>query len=308
MVLNIFLTGATGYIGGSIARRLTERGHSVRGLIRDTSKADALGAQGVVPVVGKLDDHDLLVDEARAADGVVNAADSMHRRCLEALIDGLRGSDKPLIHTSGIGMVSRDVLGDATSDDVLDDADAVIAGPHPAQQALRAQEAFVLEAAGAGVRTVVLSNSLLYGAALGLPAQSVQLPIMVRQARMSGEARFVGRGVNRWSTAHIADVADLYARALESAPAGTFCFVENGEASFAAIAGAIARRLGLGPARSWSLSEAAAALGEVPARFLLGTDARVHGTRARRQLGWAPRHVSVTEWIEGELPVSGVDA
>jgi nucleoside-diphosphate-sugar epimerase len=306
--LNIFLTGATGYIGGSIARRLSERGHSVRGLIRDASKADALAGLGIVPVIGTLDDCDLLVNEARRADGVVNAADSMHRPCLEALVDGLRGSNKPLVHTSGIGMVSRDVLGDATFDDVCNDLDAVIPGPHPAQRALRAQEVFVLDSAKAGVRTIVLSNSMIYGAAIGLPAQSVQLPIMVRQAFKSGEARFVGRGVNRWSTAHISDVADLYALSLEQAPAGTFCFVENGEASFAAIATAISRRLGLAPARSWELREATTALGEVAARYLLGSDARVRSTRARQKFGWAPRHGSVTEWIERELPFSTVDA
>ena len=307
-ILNVFLTGAMGYIGGSVACRLTEAGHTVRGLVRTVAKADALAEFGVTPVIGVLDDSDLLTREARRADGVVNAADSRHRASLEALVDGLRGSGKPLVHTSGIGMISRDVQGDATAGEALDDTKLVGPGPHPAQQALHAQERLVLEASDAGVRGIVLSNSLLYGTALGPPANSVQLPIMVHQARKDGEARFVGRGINRWSNAHIADATTLYVLALERAPPGAFYFVEHGEASFAEVAAAIARRLGLGPTRSWTLDEAAARLGETPARFLLGSDARVRAVRARRNLGWSPRHGSITQWIEGELAVLELDA
>ncbi|WP_375459880.1 NAD-dependent epimerase/dehydratase family protein [uncultured Enterovirga sp.] len=299
--MNVFVTGAAGYIGGSVAHRLVQAGHRVRGLVRHSVRADALSTFGVTPVVGALDDGDLLAREARAADAVVNAADSRHRAGLEALIGGLLGSGKPLVHTSGVGMVSRDVQGDATAQEAIDDTSPVEPGPHPAQASLHAQERRVLEASDAGIRGIVLSNSLLYGDPLGPQAESVQLPIMVRQAREDAQARFVGRGVNRWSNAHVADAAALYVLALESAPAGAFYFVENGEASFAEVASAIARGLGLGPARSWTLEEAAARLGEGAARFLLGSDARVRALRARSELGWAPRHGSAGEWIKGAL-------
>jgi hypothetical protein len=48
-----------------------------------------------------------------------------------------------------------------------------------------------------GIRSVVLCNSMIYGNALGPPAQSVQLPTLVRQARASGVACYIGRGLNR---------------------------------------------------------------------------------------------------------------
>ena len=302
--MKVFLTGTTGYIGGSVAVRLVQAGYSVRGLARGGVKADALAASGITAVPGTLDDYELLKAEARAADGVVNAADSRHRGAIQALIDGLRGSSKPLIHTSGIGMVSRDTQGEASREEAMDDAGPVAPGPHLVQQTLRMQEQLVLDAAVQGTRSCVLSNSLIYGVTLGLPAESVQLPLMARQARADGEARFVGRGLNRWSNAHIADVADLYVRALERAPAGTFYFVENGEASFADMAEAIARRLGLGSARSWSLENAAAVLGEMPARYLLGSDSRVRATCAKRDLGWAPQHTTITDWIKREMPLA----
>ena len=54
----------------------------------------------------------------------------------------------------------------------------------------------------------------------------MQLPLLIDYARETGNAAYIGRGLNRWSTVHIADVVELYLRALERAPAGTFAFVE----------------------------------------------------------------------------------
>ena len=71
-----------------------------------------------------------------------------------------------------------------------------------------------------GIRSVVLCNTMIYGNALGASAQSVQIPALVRQAKASGVARYIGRGLNRWSNVHIADVAALYTLAIAKAPAG----------------------------------------------------------------------------------------
>src|SRR5262249_56098116 len=97
--------------------------------------------------------------------------------------------------------------------------------------------------AASGIRSVVLCNSMIYGNALGAPAQSVQIPALVRQAKASGVPRYIGRGLNRWSNVHIADVAALYALAIAKAPAGTFMYVESGEEALGEIAKAIAGRL-----------------------------------------------------------------
>ncbi|MEZ5649785.1 MAG: NmrA family NAD(P)-binding protein [Burkholderiaceae bacterium] len=44
--MDIFLTGARGYIGGSVARTLVDTGHRVRGLVRDADKAERVRAAG----------------------------------------------------------------------------------------------------------------------------------------------------------------------------------------------------------------------------------------------------------------------
>ncbi len=103
--MNIFMTGATGYIGGTIARRLLDEGHTLRGLVRDEEKSKKLAAFGVEPVIGGLDDAAILTAEARRADAVINTANSDHRGAVEAFLEGLAGSNKPFIHTSGSSIV-----------------------------------------------------------------------------------------------------------------------------------------------------------------------------------------------------------
>lgn len=147
----------------------------------------------------------------------------------------------------------------------------------------------------------MLCNPLIYGRGLGLHPDSVQIPTLVEQARRSGVARYIGRGHNVWSHAHVEDVADLYLLALERAPAGSFYYVENGEASFRDIVGAIAAALGLGPAQGWPLEAAVAAWGFQRAVFSLGSNCRVRADRARQELGWRPRHASVIDWILADL-------
>jgi uncharacterized protein YbjT (DUF2867 family) len=86
--MQVFVTGANGFIGGAVAAALIAAGHKVRGLVRNKAKASAVAAHDVQAVVGSLDDAALLQAEAHAADAVVNAASSDHRDAVEALIAG----------------------------------------------------------------------------------------------------------------------------------------------------------------------------------------------------------------------------
>ena len=112
--MRLFITGATGYIGGSIAVRLVAAGHTVRGLVRDSAKSGLLSAHGIEPVPGSLDDEDVLAREARAADGVVNAANADHLPSLQVMLRAMEGSGKPLVHTSGSSVIGDDARGDRT--------------------------------------------------------------------------------------------------------------------------------------------------------------------------------------------------
>jgi len=265
--------------------------------VRDPAKAEAVRAIGVEPVPGTLDDAALLAREARAADAVVNAASSDHRGAVEALISALAGSGKALVHTSGSSVVADEAMGEPS--DRIFDEDTGFA-PAPDKAARAALDRRVLGAPG--VRAVALCNSLIYGHSLGLPdAESVQLPRLAAHAKGTGKARYIGRGLNRWSTVHVADVAELYRLAVERAEAGLFCFVENGESAFRDMADAIGGALGLGEPEAMAPEEAIATWGRAHAVFSLGSNSRVRGRRARDRLGWSPRHGSAVEWIRQEL-------
>lgn len=300
--MTIFLTGASGYIGGAVAVRLMRDGHRIRGLARSPETAARLQALGIEPVLGDLSDLALLAREAKAADAVVNTASADDRAAVEALLDALAGSGKPFLHTSGTSVVADDARGDRASDRIYDEDTPV--EPVPGKAARVAIDRLIVDAAGRGVRSVVLCNSLIYGTGPGLNADSVQIPTLVAAARKTGVVRHIGRGLNIWSNVHVDDMADLYALALERAPAGAFYYVENGEASFAEAAAAIARRLGLGAPQPWPADDAIAELGFGTAVYSLGSNSRVRGKRARAELGWAPKHGSLIEWIEREMPVA----
>jgi nucleoside-diphosphate-sugar epimerase len=299
--MNVFITGATGFIGGSVSHRLTAVGYSVRGLVRDREKAERLEATGITAVVGSLDDRDLLIEEARRSDGVIHTADSDHRDAVEAFVDGLKGSGKPLLHTSGSSVIGDDARGDSVAETVFDEDTPFVV--EPLKQPRRELELRIVAAAREGIRTVVICPSNIYGNSSGLNSRSVQVPFLVDQARENGVVRIVGSGINRWSNVHIDDVADLYLLALHTAPGGAFYFVENGEASFAEIGDAIAHRLGLGPVQSWSAEEAAKRWGEMHAYYTFGSNSRVRAKRAREELRWKPQHTSILNWIELEMPL-----
>ena len=296
--MNIFITGAAGFIGGSIATGLLNKGHHVTGLVRSAEQAGELTSLGIVPVIGTLDDAVMLTEQAHKADGVINAASSDHRGAVEALIAGLRGTDKPFLHTSGSSIVG-DASGGEGSDNLYDEGQLPAATPDKAARV--AIDDLVLAAAKDGVRSAVLCNSLIYGHSLGVHRDSVQLPRLIKQARKSGVVRHVGSGGNIWSNVHIEDVVELYALALEKTPAGTFYFVESGEASFRDMSNAIAEALGLGPAQDWPLKDAEAEWGYEMANYGLGSNSRVRGKNARELLGWVPKTTSVLDWIKHDM-------
>lgn len=296
--MNIFITGAAGFIGGSIATGLARRGHKVAGLVRSAEQAEELKALGITPVIGTLEDSELLIEQARRADGVINAASSDHRGAVQALIEGLEGSNKPFLHTSGSSIVG-DASGGKGGGQVYYEGQLPEATPDKAARV--AIDDLVIASAKQGVRSAVLCNTLIYGKSLGVNRDSVQLPRLLKQARKSGVVRHVGPGENVWSNVFIEDVVDLYALALEKTPAGTFYFVESGEASFADMSNAMAEAMGLGQAQDWPLKDAEAEWGYEMANYGLGSNSRVRGKNARELLGWSPKRTSVIDWIRNDM-------
>ncbi|WP_339484212.1 NAD-dependent epimerase/dehydratase family protein [Pseudomonas sivasensis] len=296
--MNVFVTGAAGFIGGSIATGLVKAGHHVTGLVRSAEQAAELTALGIAPVIGSLDDAAVLTEQAHKADAVINAASSDHRAAVETLLTALQGSNKPFLHTSGSSIVG-DASGGKASDVIYFEDN--LPEPTVDKAARVAIDNLILAAAQDGVNSAVICNTLIYGHSLGVQRDSVQLPRLLKQARKSGVVRHVGTGQNIWSNVHIEDVVALYLLALTKNVPGTFYFVESSEAAFVDMTTAIADALKLGKPQDWPLAEAEAEWGYEMANYGLGSNSRVRGKHARELLGWAPKRTSVVEWIRHEM-------
>jgi nucleoside-diphosphate-sugar epimerase len=294
--MKVFVTGASGYIGGSVAAALLEAGHSVRGLVRSAERAAQARALGVEPVLGSLGDAAVLAQAAREADAVINAASSDDRGAVEAMLPALSGSGKCFIHTSGSSIVG-DMSAGRRGDKVYEDDTPV--QPLPGKAARVAIDQVVLGAARDKVRAVVVCPTMIYGRGRGAHPESIQVPRLIALAKKYGVPRHVGPGENIWSNVHIDDLVSLYLLALDKAPAGAFYYAENGENSYRELAEAIGRMLGMGPrTQPMPLDEAIAELGESGAQFSFGSNSRVRAVRARRELGWAPQGRALIDEIE----------
>lgn len=72
--MKIFMTGATGFIGGATARHLVEQGHQLTCLVRDRSKATALADAGCELVDGDLSSRPRLAEQMAGHDALLHNA------------------------------------------------------------------------------------------------------------------------------------------------------------------------------------------------------------------------------------------
>src|SRR5438477_4225013 len=294
--MKIFCTGASGYIGGSVAAHLAATGHQVTGLVRSADKADAVRAFGIEPVMGTLDDAQILTRAAQAADVVVNAASADHKGAVVAILDALAGSGKALIHTSGSSIVGTRSRGER-SDDIFDEDTP--STPSPARIARVALNHFIVGYHDRGCRPIIICSSLIYGIGHGAGRDSVQVPLLIKLAKKRGNAAHAGPGENIWSNVHIDDLVPLYALAIDKALAGAFYFAENGENSMREVCEAINRMLGFSRSpTAMSMVEAASEWGEGTAEDTMASNSRVRAKRARAELGWQPNARGLIEEIE----------
>jgi nucleoside-diphosphate-sugar epimerase len=293
--VKIFITGASGYIGGSVAQRLIAAGHKVVGLVRSAGRARQVEEHGIVPVLGSLADTGVLGNAAREADAVINAANSDDRGAADALLHALAGTRKAFIQTSGTSIVA-DLADGEREGKVYEESTPV--QPLPLRAARVAVNTAVLAASDRGVRAIVICPSLIYGVGRGVHRDSVQVPWLIDLARKHKVGRHIGPGRNIWSNVHIDDLVTLYLLALEKAPAGALYYAENGENSMREVSAAISAMLGHGErAEAIPVKEAVEKWGESFVRYTMGSNSRVRGVRARGELGWSPSSPSLLHEI-----------
>ncbi len=285
--MNIFVTGASGWIASAVIPELLAAGHTVSGLARSDASAVKVEQLGAQVVRGSLTDLDVLRAAATSADGVVHlafphenmndlaAAAATERAAVAAVVEAVAGSGKSLVAASGTPVIP----GRASTED--DHMSGAMGARGDNEQAL-------LASAGQGLRpSVVRLPRSVHGEGdkHGFVAQ------LVRMFREAGVAMYVGDGSNRWCAVHVKDAARLFRLALENAPAGTVLHAVGDEGiPVRTLAEALAARLSL-PTESVS-----------PERLgFFGTmqtvDHLTSAVKTRQLLGWDPTHPGLLDDI-----------
>ncbi len=289
MPQRIFITGATGYLGAAITARLVRAGHEVHGLTRTEEGAAIVRALGARAFVGDLHSSDIVLGDLKNCDAVVHAAvdggdtPGADQLALETIRAGAQdGRVRRLLYTSGLW-----VHGD-THGAPVDETAAL--QPIELVKWRAAHEDVALDLAEFEVSTVVLRPSIVYGGSRGI------LGAMFAEAKQHGTVTYAGDGSQVWGMVHVEDVAEGYALALEHGKGGERYILSDDSAhTVKDIAAAIARVTGA-TAKPWPREEIVAALGHYGEALLVSQ--RPNAGKARRELGWVPRHTSFVNDVE----------
>jgi nucleoside-diphosphate-sugar epimerase len=291
MLQKIFVIGATGYLGGVLARHFFAEGHDVKGSARSQEAAAKLAEAGITPVIGNLDGPmNALLPSVRDADVIVYAAQVEFDRepaVMEQLCQALAGTGKTLIFTSGSGVFMKMTGGDWISDALAED-DAF--EPLPFMASRVEAERIVRAAAETGIRTMVVRPPAIWG-----PGDNGQVARVYRTVASTGAACYIGLGLAAYSCVHHDDLARLYSLAIERGMPGALYHASGGEIPWRWIAEAVARDLGV-PTRSLSMEEANEMFG-VAGAAIYSACSRSLDPRSRIELGWKPLHLDMLSQV-----------
>ncbi|CAI7591173.1 unnamed protein product [Penicillium glandicola] len=327
----LFITGATGYIGGdSLATLVVNHPEiSYSALVRSTEKAEQVKAHYpfVRIVVGDLDDSTLLERESAAADIVLHTADaSDHVGAAKAIIAGLvagHTKENPgyLLHTGGTGILTwedtdKNEYGNK-SEHVYNDWDGVDEFLNLPDHAFhRNVDQLVLQAGTQHadvLKTALVCPPTIYGKGRGPVSQrGRQVYTLAELTLRLKKGPIIGAGQSIWNHVHIHDLSDVYALLIDAAIAGrtddglwgpkAYYLTETGEHYWGQLAQATAEaatKLGYLPeakAEAIDLESAKKYAGFEALSW--GLNSRGRSQRAREILAWNPSRSSLVD----ELP------
>ena len=215
--MRVFVTGATGFVGSFVVSELISAGHDVVGLSRSDAGAEALAHAGAKVIRGDVNDLEALRDAAGAADGIIHTAfnhdtsdpkqhSENDRKVIAALGAALAGPGRPLIVTSGTGLV-QPVAGQPARE--TDDHATSAMFPRAASE--EAADALIDQGGHAMVmRLPQVHDTRRQG----------RIRWHIQIAREQGRVAYVGEGRNRVPAVHVSDAARLFRLALERSEAG----------------------------------------------------------------------------------------
>jgi len=289
--MRVFVTGASGFIGSLVTKELIGAGHSVLGLARSDESAAQIKAAGAEVQRGSLQDLDGLRRGAEACDGVVHTAFNHdfskfaqncedERRAIAALGDGLAGSNRPLVLTGGLAIIPKGEVATET-DDAIPSSDVYPRGP---------------EEAGAAVARRSVRVSMVRLPQVHDRTKAGLITYFIAIAKEKGASVYVGEGKNRFSAAHVSDVARLYRLVLEYKGAQTkFHAVAEEGLTMKSIAEIVGRKLNL-PVISKTQLEAADHFGWMA--MFAGMDLLASSEITKTELGWKPTGPGLLEDLE----------
>ncbi|MBE7170177.1 MAG: SDR family oxidoreductase [Williamsia sp.] len=291
--MRVFVTGATGFIGSAIVQELLGAGHQVLGLARSDAAAGLLAAAGAEVHRGSLEDHESLRQGAARSDGIIHTAfihdfskmetvGKIDRAAIGVFGATLAGSGRPLVVTSGIGLLAP---GRLSTEDLAPDPNSAGGYRVPSE-----------------FDTLALASENVRAALIRLPP-SVHgkddhgfVPFLINLAREKGVSAYIGEGLNRWPAVHRLDAARLYRLILEKGAAGArYHGVGEEGVPFRDIAAAIGRHLNV-PVVAKSPEEAKDHFGWM-AHFA-GIDVPASSAQTQEQLGWHPTESDLLSDLE----------
>ncbi|HEY0159117.1 MAG TPA: NAD-dependent epimerase/dehydratase family protein [Thermoanaerobaculia bacterium] len=264
--MRIFLTGATGYIGSSVAAALRRAGHDVGALVRPDADSHALREQGVVLLSGDLESLPSLREQLDGAyDAYIHTAASKTDKVAadRAAVDTFTALGGYFLYTSGVWVLGNNKAADEASD----------VNPLELVKWRPAHEELVIGAGGG-----VLRPGCVYGGRQSLLAD------WFAAAEQGRPLKLVGDGTNRWALVDVHELADLYVRAVEQRATGVLHGIDDTDATLGECAGAVAPDASI---EYTPLDAAREHLG--PFADALAIDQRVSSTETRSKTGWSPR-------------------
>ena len=303
--MKVFLTGATGFVGLSVLKRLVSVGHIVKCLVQNVEKAGMVREAGGVPVLG-----DLLVpapwsESVTDCDIVISASSPFRITERLSLHEAERRAEAHaemvgnLIHAASHSHVQALVLtyhvtafgnqGEKWASEIRTIDPVGLSRP-------TAGKYWDIERAArrAGLPTIEVFPGWVYGPGSWFKHYVVD-------GLKAGTARVVGAGNNYKSLIHIDDLAEGFRLILAKMPVGErFCFVDSNPIIQSELFKVVAGEMGLAVPERIDYNLFADTMGEVMAEAF-SSSVRVSNAKAINELGFKPRYDSFRQGVTAVL-------